>query len=51
MLKCAMCRREIKAGTARFCNECGRGFSNKPGHGTPASTGRTAARRRRRRGR
>ena len=51
MVKCASCHREIKAGSQRFCNECGRGYNSKPGQGTPSSTGRTAARRRRRRGR
>jgi hypothetical protein len=48
--RCAMCRRELKGGATKFCNECNRGLG-KPGQGTPASPGRTAARRRRRRGR
>jgi hypothetical protein len=50
MVLCATCHREIKAGTQRFCNECGRGLG-RPGIGTTPAPGRTAARRRRRRGR
>jgi hypothetical protein len=50
MTRCATCRRELKDDTQRFCNECARGYGKKPGQGTPGSPGRTAARRRRRRG-
>jgi hypothetical protein len=50
MVKCARCSREIKDDTQRFCNECSRGYGKGPGQGTPASKGRTVARRRRRRG-
>lgn len=50
MLKCARCLREIKDEGLQYCNECSRGYGKKPGQGTPRSPGRTAARRRRRRG-
>ncbi len=52
MAKCPTCHRELTDVTQRFCTECSRGLGQqKPGQGTPASPGRTAARRRRRRGR
>jgi rRNA maturation endonuclease Nob1 len=51
MHRCATCRRELKDESQVFCNECGRGYGKKPGEGTRATPGRTAARRRRRRGR
>ena len=49
MVKCPTCKRELKDETQKFCNEWNRGYG-KPGQGTRRSPGRTAARRRRRRG-
>jgi len=49
MIRCPTCKRELKDETQKFCNECNRGYG-KPGQGTRRSPGRTAARRRRRRG-
>jgi hypothetical protein len=51
MARCLTCKRELKDDAQQFCNECNRGYGKKPGQGTPASPGRTAARRRRRRAR
>jgi hypothetical protein len=51
MVRCLMCKRELKDEAQKFCNECNRGVGTKPGQGTAPSPGRTAARRRRRRGR
>jgi hypothetical protein len=49
VVRCLTCKRELKDDGQQFCNECNRGHGKKPGQGTPASPGRTAARRRRRR--
>ena len=49
VVRCLTCKRELKDDGQQFCNECNRGYGKKPGQGTPASPGRTAARRRRRR--
>jgi hypothetical protein len=50
LTRCATCHRALKGVTGKFCSECNRSFG-KPGEGTPAFPGRSAARRRRRRGR
>jgi len=52
MTKCEACGTEIKDDTKRFCSEACRGiFMEGLRHGTRSSTGRTTAKRRRRRGR
>jgi len=50
MEKCLRCQRLIKDEGLQYCNECSAGVGKKPGQGTTGSPGRTAARRRRRRG-
>lgn len=52
MTKCEACGTEIKDDAKRFCSEACRGiFMEALRHGTRRSPGRTAAKRRRRRGR
>lgn len=52
MPKCDACRTELKADAWRFCSEVCRGvFMESLKHGTRSAPGRTAARRRRKRGR
>jgi hypothetical protein len=50
MMKCPSCHRNLKDGSQKYCSECSRGLGQKA-VGTPGSTGVTAAKRRRRRGR
>jgi len=52
MVHCETCGKELKPETARFCGDACRGiFMERKHHGTRRSPGRTAAKRRRRRGR
>ena len=52
MTKCEACGTELKDDAKRFCSEACRGiFMERLRHGTRRSPGRTAAKRRRRRGR
>jgi endogenous inhibitor of DNA gyrase (YacG/DUF329 family) len=52
MTKCEACGKELAAGAQRFCSEECRGvFMERLKHGTPSAPGRTAAKRRRKRGR
>jgi hypothetical protein len=52
MTKCEACGKELVAGAQRFCGEECRGvFMERLKHGTPSAPGRTAAKRRRKRGR
>lgn len=52
MARCEACGRELKDEAQRFCSdECRGVFMKRSRQGTPRSPGRTAARRRRRRGR
>ncbi len=52
MAKCEVCSKELPADTQRFCGEECRGvFMKRLKHGTPSAPGRTAAKRRRKRGR
>lgn len=50
MAKCAVCGTKLKEQVSRFCTEtCHEAFEKRFVGGTPATPGRTAARRRRRR--
>jgi predicted nucleic acid-binding Zn ribbon protein len=52
MTKCETCGNALKTDTQRFCSDACRSiFMEKKLHGTRRSPGRTAAKRRRRRGR
>jgi len=52
MLKCETCRKDLGADVQRFCgDECRMQFVEGLRKGTTSHTGRTVARRRRRRGR
>jgi predicted nucleic acid-binding Zn ribbon protein len=52
MTKCEACGKELVAGMQRFCGEeCRDVFMERLKHGTRSATGRTAAKRRRKRGR
>jgi hypothetical protein len=51
MQKCDACGTALKTDVSRFCGEACRGvFMERSRHGTRATPGRTAARRRRKRG-
>ena len=52
MAKCDACGKELAADAQRFCDEACRGvFMERLKHGTRSASGRTAAKRRRKRGR